>query len=116
MNKKYIMPFLDNSSYSYSEFEFDTNIVEPLIHFVVDNVQNIIEQTRGDYSDILLCMPEYLIQFLKQRYVDSIVNAIEVDGHVYFCNVKVQVAYNNKVTLFYNSLIPSRIIKYTKEL
>lgn len=114
MSKRYIIHCLENGT--YREFEFDTNIIEPLIHFVVDNVTNIMEQTRCDDSDILLCMPEYLIAYLKQQHVDSIVNAVEIQGSIYFCNVKVQVAYNNKITLFYNSLIPSRIIKYSKEL
>lgn len=114
MYKKYIIPCLENGS--YSEFEFDTSIIEPLIHFVVDNVTNIMDQKRCDDSDILLCMPEYLITYLKQQHVDSIVNAVEIQGSVYFCNVKVQVAYSNKVTIFYNSLIPNEIIKYTKEL
>lgn len=111
----------DIFSVSYETFGqmriHDFKVINPdtLAQFVLRYTYEIIEKTACCEDEILLCIPKYLIEYLSQDFHDKIPH-IKICSDMTFCGIKVQVNPENNATLFYNSIIPEQIIKYTLEL
>lgn len=93
-------------------FSFDTNSINEIIDFIEESKYNIIHQTGCLKSDVLVCVPRFILDYL------AIANGLTCNAlfSSYFTGIKCQISYENSITVFYNHLIPNRIIKYTKSL
>jgi len=96
------------------EFTFRKDVVDKLINFVLDCHQNIIELTNCRDEEILISIPNYLLDFVKKEHIKH-VNTFPL-GDVYLCGMKCQFSFDNSITVFYNAYIPTQIIKYTQQL
>ncbi|MNX23714.1 hypothetical protein D3C86_537190 [compost metagenome] len=103
-------------NFNVTEFTFRTDIVDKLIHFVIDCQEKIILTTACQDHDILVCMPSYIIRHLEELNRTCLAYDDSENVCLYFCGLKVQVSYENSITVFYNAYIPTKIIKYTQEL
>lgn len=98
------------------EYRFRTEIIDSLIRFVLDCQQSIMETTYCEDHEILICMPNYIIEYMKEEHERLISNSSMKNNDIYFCGIKCQVSYENSITVFYNAYIPTKIIGFTKQL
>jgi len=113
MQRTILMP---DHNFNAIEFTFNTEIVEKLMHFVLDCQDKIISQTYCLDHEILVCMPAYLINYLKETHRIHFGDTEDELTNPYFCGLKLQMSYKNSITVFYNAYIPTQIIKYTQQL
>jgi len=119
MNDRYkIIASISNGidNFSVIEYEFKTDIVDKIMNFALDCQYKIIAQTNCECEDIFICIPNYLLEFLKDRHRDLVSGSEQPKDNIYLCGMKCQFSFDNSVTVFYNAYIPTQIIKYTQEL
>lgn len=117
MKQSFFVPIATCNHFYNHEFK-DIDI-DSLIEFVCYKAIDIIQESHCEESEIILCLPQYLIYFLSYEHANKTSehgSKVVIDQNMHFCGIKVQVAFENKATIFFNSVIPDKIIKYTKEL
>lgn len=97
----------------YEEFKFNSSITNYIIEFILEYSLILRQQNNCMDSDLIVCIPKYVQDYLIIEHLDE--SNLE-NGSFYICGIKCQISFENTVTIFYNAIIPSEIIKYTKEL
>lgn len=115
MSDRYFIMYMDDN-FKVHEFEFKKNIVDHVAEFVVNSHWDIIEQCNCNDEEIIVCIPNYLLDYIQKQHIKLVNSETKVLGDIYFCGLKVQMSYENSITVFYNAYIPNQIIKYTLEL
>lgn len=98
------------------EFDFKTSIVDSVSDFIMNSKCRIIEQTNCQDDEIFICMPSYLLDFFTRQHNFTNQPFINQVKDCVIFGIKIQIAYENSITVFYNAYNPSQIIKYTKEI
>ncbi|WP_295677307.1 hypothetical protein [uncultured Empedobacter sp.] len=97
----------------FEEFKFNSSITNDVIEFILEYSSIIRQQNNCMDSDLIVCIPKYVQDYLIIEHLDK--SSLE-NGLFFICGIKCQISFDNTVTIFYNAIIPSKIIKYTKQL
>lgn len=96
--------------------EFNLDKFYEIVNFVMDSAFSITGKVNCKNSDILICMPKYLLELLKYKHLESIATIYKDNEIEFFCGLKIQMSLDNNITVFYNAFHPSKIIKYIYNL
>jgi len=115
MKQPFLIHYNDNGN--VKTYEFQIINLNLLIEFVVNSQSDIIEKTNCENEDILLFIPQYLIEFLNyERPKRSEISTHITITNMFFCGVQVHPSFENKAIVFYNALITEKTLKYELNL
>lgn len=115
MTKQFFAPYNENGQIKVYEFQIID--LDLLVEFVINSQLDIIKETNCENEDVLLFIPQYLIEFLHYEHPkQSELNTHITITNMFFCGVKVHPSFENKAIVFYNHLIPEKTLKYTLDL